>query len=53
MCDEREYAQELEQLEMADWGEDVAMAIWADAKRKYPLRVEFEPDSIQEMIEVS
>lgn len=49
MSDEKEFSQELEDLQMADWGEDVAMAIWDGAKKKYPMKEDYD---LREFVEV-
>lgn len=52
MSDEREYQDELNSLGLSDWGEDVAMVIWAGPKEKYPLVDGLDVDSITSFVKV-
>ena len=53
ISDEQEFEDELKSLGFDDWGEDVAVAIWASTREKYRMSDEFDVDSLREFIEVS
>ena len=53
ISDESEFEDELKSLGLDDWGEDVAIAIWASSREKYPLMEEYDSDSLREFIQVS
>ena len=52
ISDEEEFEDELKSLGLDDWGEDVAMAIWASSREKYRLDEEYDRDSLRKFIEV-
>ena len=53
ISDEQEFEDELKSLGFDDWGEDVAVAIWASTREKYRMSDELDVDSLREFIEVS
>ena len=53
ISDEEEFADELKSLGFDDWGEDVAIAIWASSREKYRMSEDFDVDSLREFIAVS
>ena len=53
VSDEEEFEDELKSLGLDDWGEDVAIAIWASSREKYRLNEEYDSDSLRNFIEVS
>lgn len=52
ISDEEEFEDELKSLGLDDWGEDVAIAMWASSREKYRLNEEYDTDSLQTFIEV-
>lgn len=52
ISDEEEFEDELKSLGLDDWGEDVAMAIWASSREKYRLNEDYDKDSLRKFIEV-
>lgn len=53
LSDEDEYSDELKTLGFDDWGEDVAIAIWASSREKYRMTEDFDSESLREFIQVS
>ena len=50
MSNEEEYVNELKELSLADWGEDVAVGIWAGKRQRYAMREDFTTDNVQEFV---
>ena len=53
MSDEKQYQDELNSLGLSDWGEDVAIVIWAGPNERYPLGEGLDVDSITSFVEVN
>jgi len=51
MSNEGQYSNELEELSLDDWGEEVAVAIWEAKNRRYALRDEVNTETLQEFVE--
>ena len=52
ISDEEEFEDELKSLGLDDWGEDIAVAIWASSREKYRLNEEYDKDSLHEFVKV-
>lgn len=50
MSNEEEYIHELTELSMADWGEEVAVAIWEGRKRRYAMKEDFTTENVQDFV---
>lgn len=50
--DEVEYADELGELNLKDYGEDLVVILWAGKKEKYIMKEDFDEDSLKDFIEV-
>lgn len=50
MSSEEEYIHELKELSLADWGEEVAVAIWAGRKQRYAMRDDFTTENVQDFV---
>ena len=48
IADEEEYANDLKALGLADWGEDVAVGLFAPGPLKYNMKEELTPESLRE-----
>ena len=51
MSNEEQYSNELEELSLDDWGEEVAVAIWEAKNRRYAMRDEVTTETVQEFVE--
>jgi len=52
ISDEEEYRREVEVLGMAEWGEDVAVGLWASDRARYTFTGEVGEDELTEFLEV-
>lgn len=50
MSNEEEYLHELKELSLADWGEEVAVALWAGKRQRYAMREDFTTENVQEFV---
>lgn len=50
IADEEDYANDLKALGLADWGEDVAVGLFAPGPLKYKMKEELTPDSLREFV---
>ena len=50
IADEEEYANDLKALGLADWGEDVAVGLFAPGPLKYNMKEELTPESLREFV---
>ena len=50
MSNEEQYSNELEELSLDDWGEEVAVAIWEAKNRRYAMRDEVTTETVQEFV---
>ena len=51
MSNEEQYSNELEELSLDDWGEEVAVAIWETKNRRYAMRDEVTTETLQDFVE--
>ena len=52
MSDEEEFHQEMVLMGLGDWGEDVAVGLWAGPREKYRLNDELSEGALREFLEV-
>ena len=52
ISDEEEYRREVEVLGMAEWGEDVAVGLWASDRARYTFTGEVGEDELTDFLEV-
>lgn len=52
VSDEVEYVEELGELGLRDYGEDLVVVLWAGKKDKYVMKEDYEEDSLINFIEV-
>lgn len=52
MNDEVEYADELGELGLTDYGDDLVIVLWGGKKEKYIMKDEFDEDSLTNFVEV-
>ena len=50
MSNEEEYIHELKELSLADWGEEVAVAIWAGKRQRYAFKEDFTTENLQDFV---
>ena len=50
MSNEQEYINELKELSLADWGEEVAVAIWAGRRQRYAMKQDFTTENVQDFV---
>lgn len=50
ISNEEEYINELKELSLADWGEEVAVGIWAGRRQRYAMREDFTTDNVQDFV---
>ena len=50
ISNEQEYINELKDLTLADWGEEVAVAIWAGRKLRYAMKDDFTTENVQDFV---
>lgn len=50
MSNEQEYSNELNELSLADWGEEVAVAIWAGRRQRYAMKEDFTTENVQDFV---
>ena len=52
MSDEVEYAEELGELGLKDYGDDLVVVLWAGKKEKYIMKDDFDEDALASFVEV-
>lgn len=50
MSNEEEYIHELKELLLADWGEEVAVAIWGGKRQRYAMKDDFTTENVQDFV---